>query len=316
MKHELSSAQITQGQARWRKGIRHAMSAVSRLPQTRILHQEVEGSGEGVEKAKRLMEEGYGIIVVVPHDSFRDFLENMNFIFRHEGLGDKKIDIPLAKHQYDNPFFNLSAKLFRALIDVNQHPIVTERTKEKAVEKAVNESRIGKVINFLGPVRTPESAQDFSRKQAVSDAKAKIKEQEGKLMHKFFGEACNNLKSGGAVFMAPQATRSPELTVSKRTLGTFLITATENKGVDPEKTAILFLGHEIKGVTDYTQKDLRGFNMGRTFIMHPGPCYTLNEALVASGGIKTLDRWAVEDVLARLVSPHYLSEEIKQKLST
>ncbi len=316
MKQELSSAQITQGQARWRKGIRHAMSAVSRLPQTRILHQEVEGNGEGIEKAKRLTEEGYGIIVVVPHDSFRDFLENMNFIFQHEGLGDKQIDIPLAKHQYDNPFFNLSAKLFKALIDVNQHPIVTERTKEKAVEKAEIESRIGKVINFLGPVRTPEQPKDLSKKQAVSAAKAEIKEQEGKLMHKFFGEACNNLKRGGVVFMAPQATRSPELKVSKRTLGTFLRTAIENKGVDPEKTAILFLGHEIKGVTDYAQKGLRGFNMGKTFIMRPGPCYTLNEALEASGGIKTLDRWAIEQVLARLVSPYYLSEEVKQKLST
>lgn len=315
MTQELSLSRISQAQARWRNGIRYAMSAVSRLPQTRILHQEVAGETDGVEKAKKLMDEGYGIIGVVPHDSFRDFLENMNFIFQHEGLGDRRIDIPLAKHQYDNPFFNLTAKLFKATINVNQHPVVTERSKEKAVEKAEKESAIGRIINFLGPVRTPEQIKEYAMREAAKTARLGIEEQEGNLMNRYFDEACDNLKKGGIVFVAPQATRSTELKLSKRTLGTFLTAATRKKGVNPEKIAILFLGHEIKGVNDYTQKGLRGFNRGKTFIMRPGPCVTLSEALEASGGLHSLDRWAVEDVLSKFVSPHYLSAEIRQKQS-
>lgn len=318
MNRERNSSQITQSQARWRKGFRVAMSTVSCLPQTRILHQEVAGDTDGVEKAIKLLSQGYGMIGVVPHRSFRDFLESMNFVFRREGINDRRIDIPFAKHQYDNLFFNLSARMFKATINVTQHPVVTERTKKRLSEKFTKESMAGKIIGFAGPIKTPNAARELKAKKILrSDkylqAKEKLENQERSLLANFTNEACETLAIGGWVFIAPQATRSPELKLSKRTLGTLLASAIK-KGVDPEKIALFFLGHEVKGEEKANYKPSSGFNRGKTFIMRPGPCFTLAQALEASGGLKTLDAWAVEKVLAKLVSPHYLSEEIRRQL--
>lgn len=316
VKQESGSSQISQSEANWRNRVRTSLRTVSQFPPTRFLHQEVQANDQdGTQRAIEFSRQGYGIIGIVPHRAFRDFMENMNFIFGQEELRDKRIDIPLAKHQYDNPFFNVMVRMFKAKININQHSVVTERTKEKAVEKAAREGIIGKITNAVGPLKTPQDLRDLSRNEKIRAAKGNLDSQEAPLMNRYFNAACDNLRTGGIIFVAPQATRATELRFSKRTLGTFLTTATEKKGVNPNKVALFFLGHEIQGEGEAGYKPSGGFNRGKTFIMRPGPCLTLNEALEASGGLRSLDRWAVEDVLSRFVSPHYLSAEIKEKLS-
>src|SRR3989344_5806448 len=139
-------------------GTKNVLRALSHIPGTRVMSQEVQGETSGAERAEKLLSEGYGIIVVVPHYAFRDFLENMNYIAEQEEMKGRQIDIPLAKHQYDNPLLNIFARFARAKYNVNQHPVITDRTKDKTLYR---ETLIGKVMRKIGPVKSAPEVKEL-----------------------------------------------------------------------------------------------------------------------------------------------------------
>lgn len=118
-----------------------------------LLRQEINpGVHGGLEKARALVKQGYGLIIVYNHFSMREGADAVEFAIQQPILGDRPISVPIAWHQYYSPFRPILDYLQKKAT-INFHPIVNEDTKDKKKFKDLTEG-LGIVAYTRASLRT------------------------------------------------------------------------------------------------------------------------------------------------------------------
>lgn len=101
-----------------------------------VFRSEKTDNLHGIDKAKKLLKQDHGVIVVINHFSLKDPPLAINEVFLHREMGSKKVVVPVAYHMDKGLYHGLGK-----LIGVVLKPIVTENTiKEKENDgKKLNE---------------------------------------------------------------------------------------------------------------------------------------------------------------------------------
>lgn len=96
--------------------------AIATLSPTIFRSERTDGSC-GLDKAKELLKQDNGLVVVINHFSLKDPPLAINEVFLHREMGSKKVVAPIAYHM-DHGLYHMLGKL----IGVTLKPIVTENT--------------------------------------------------------------------------------------------------------------------------------------------------------------------------------------------
>lgn len=164
------------------------------------------------EKAEKLQEEGYGLVLVTRHISARDFLM-LTGLFRkmsgmtRDGSNEREVYVPLAYHQQ-----GLGVKGLFEYFEVFPKTVVTEET----VKKGKNIDPSGRIL------------------------------QVGHGFRQYLGAASKALDTGGVVFLAPSGTRTAlhELWGGRPIESLIKLTKTD-------KVAFVTVGLDIPNVESY-----------------------------------------------------------------
>lgn len=200
---------------------------------TEVIYQ----SQDSVEKAKRLLKEGYGLIVVYNHYSLDDPLRVLKALHSLKLIEGKSLVHPLSRHQ---KFPGLI--LFGRIIGLDLTSIVTKNTVK--LEKAADDSR---------------------------------KSKRGREHKQFRERAVGLLGSGGIVVVTSQGERQEKLdyeNTRRRTMRKLLMDLDKKK---IGKVALMIMGVDIKGTDSYSKKEVGGFNVRREGIVRIGETLTMEE---------------------------------------
>jgi hypothetical protein len=83
------------------------------------------GEAQHVAEAETILEQGYGLIVIMNHFSFRDPLQVLSWLFRNPTAGRRPIAGPIAYHMHDTPIQFMTDRL-----RIQICPVVTAKTIE------------------------------------------------------------------------------------------------------------------------------------------------------------------------------------------
>ncbi len=202
---------------------------------TEIIHQS-QGS---VEKAKKLLREGYGLIVIYNHFSLDDPLRVLSVLHSLKLTEGKSIIHPLAMHQSRNfPGLTFTSNA----LGVNLSPIITKNT-----------------------VKAEKATHDLKKSSRGSG-------------HRQFRErAIELLGNGGIVVVSSQGERQEKLdyeNIKRRTMKKLFMDLDKQ---NIEKIAIMIIGVDIKGTNSYSKKEVGGINFGREGVARIGEILTLEE---------------------------------------
>jgi len=117
-------------------------------------------------------------------------------------------------------------------------------------------------------------------------------------------QAISVLQKSGVVLLLPQATRCPYLDDKPERKPIGLLFARARK-FNLDKFALLYASVELKGQEDYSDETITRYNLGETYVVKTGPCYTQEEVLALAGNSKKVDLFSL-DVLKTLVPRAYL----------
>lgn len=117
----------------------------------------------------------------------------------------------------------------------------------------------------------------------------------GKGKNEYLEASLDTLKRGGIVILPPQGTRQENLgQPEKRNIAALTLAARINNVND---FFFLFMGFEIEGVDNYSDKKVRGFNLPKKYKLHIGPCIAKDELMAKAGGkLSGVDRAAYEEL--------------------
>jgi hypothetical protein len=115
--HFVSEKEVT-----WRRCFAHAFEKplYYRIDTTKF---------EGYSRAKELMADGYGLIIVFNHFSWRDGLVIVDWMMSDEDIRQREVVMPMAYHQYD--MFKLIINPLSKLSNLHIMPIVISDTLQK-----------------------------------------------------------------------------------------------------------------------------------------------------------------------------------------
>lgn len=228
-------AEISPSEARTRKIITAIGSKIFRF--------ETIGNIGSLEKAEKLVGEGYNVIVINSHPSEGDSPRGLMRIFRLAIMGKMKIIAPIAYHE--NKF------VYRTLAKwtgITLGPIVTQSTINKGKAD-------GHKLNYGMPKYTDDLVKMF-RERAILDVSPQGERQT---------ELAENPDKNTI------ATTLREIKWKGRY---------EKPEINLDKTVFLFFGFGIKGEKDYfSRKGVEKLNWGKKYTLNVGACLTYKEFL-------------------------------------
>lgn len=152
---------------------------------------------------------------------------------------------------------------------------------------------LGKLIGFsLAPIVT-ENTVRVGKNGGLA---------QGEGTNSYVAKSLDLLRDGGVVILAPQGSRKGHLGQPERTVSMLMLTAKRKK---IENISLLFLGFGIRGVDDYSDKKVRGFNPFKKYDINVGACLTKEELIgKAAGDFRNVDKVVFEE-LRKVVPPNY-----------
>lgn len=135
--------------------------------------------------------------------------------------------------------------------------------------------------------------------------------QRGRGLSEYVEAASACLGSGGVVLLAPQGGRRAKLGRPRGRAVSHLLAEAQRRDID--RMACLLLGLALRGVIDYGDTSVRGFNLGRLYEVRIGRVATLGEVCREVGRLPLVDGWTFAH-LSELVPESYLdSPESKRE---
>jgi len=267
--HELTTINISKKAEIFRPPIKKLISS--------FMPSEIEGK-ENLEHTKKLIKDGYGVVIFFDHFSLRDPIQPvLDIITANPSMKNLRILAPIAEHHYRYSKFVLGPLGY--LTEIKTVPTITPNT----LERAVNNPNI-------------ESGLKIKQRKFTDNYKRKMLEY---------------LSTGGIVLFAPQIKREEKLVVpkeeeSKRPITHLIANLKRNK---IEKVAFLIVGIGIKNAIDYSKNKVGKYNLKKIYTVNIGSTLTLNEILDRTQGdlrtkIRASDRIILEE-LGKVVPPAY-----------
>ncbi len=104
-----------------------------------VFRSERTDNGHGIDKAKEVLRQGNGLIIVINHFSLKDPPQAINEVFLHREMGSKKVVAPVAYHM-DKDWYHKLGKI----IGVTLTPVVTENSVKEGKNNGhkLNEGKI------------------------------------------------------------------------------------------------------------------------------------------------------------------------------
>lgn len=243
-----------------------------------VLHHEFRETQEGqLAKVEILLSEGYGVVGLVPHFSYGDFMRVISSLLQNSPvIQNREMLIPLAVHQ-DRPLM----RWMEAYTQIQLANLITLDTRKKE-----------KVYVDKGQ-RVP-----WQSKVAGSGD------------HVYMGRAAEVLKRAGVIMVAPQGGRRPILEHFEKEAVRFIDSGARRLGV--KKLAYMFFGIDAPHLKNYRKKGLSGMHPFRPYVVTLGPVMTsagLRERAETNG--RTIDQEAYA-IMLELAPLNYRPDQAPQ----
>lgn len=228
----------------------------------------------GLSRPQELAEQGYGNLFLFSHFSSSDIPIAFATVFENPQLRQREVLIPAALHQYYSWY-----KPVGRLTGIEVCPIVTDDTEQYVKEHPLKEAKFKEAL-------TREGFATY--------------------LTTYINRALDILDNGGIVIMFPQGGRRPSLD-SITPAVQMLITRSNRAKID--RFAITFIGLGIKGEQDYQRKDIKGYNLFKTYEERVGRTLTKGELKATTEEFgKSIDDIVGEELRA-IVPTSYLPKD-------
>lgn len=275
----------------------------------------VDTTGEGCSELNKLMEQGYGVILIHNHLSMRDSFEPPRHLFTKVPMMRKApIIYAISQHNVDD-----RSQAFTQLFDTHLGVVITRNSAEK--DESLRE------LEGYGKISFARRALQTLRPQDPTIPPGLVVIASTPWRQDFLGEpVLRTIEEFAKIVLREQARQRSRKQLEELLAQGMLSSEQQMKlhtlqrqQLFPDKVALVFFGIGIKGVKVYQQHVTGGWNPGETYINKMSKVYKIEdfveEAKVAG---KTEDDYSF-DILRQLTPPEFSDpdsrDEARQNLA-